>query len=153
MRIQVAVRTVADPNARKPVAFRRSAADVVAQLATARAAKRCSTDKAEFKTEIAAETVLSLAGWIWDLHNDRSPWGLARLRGPGVDLIAPIQVDKSRPDVAAALHQDAAGRAGYSDDIIADGLKPGAYALTVYRRSGAGWIACARRQLALDNAR
>jgi hypothetical protein len=61
-------------------------------------------------------------------------------------MTAPVQLDVARPDVAQALHSRAAGFSGYSQAFAVGGLQPGAYRLTVYRRSQKGWLACEAAQ-------
>ena len=113
----------------------------------AEAAQRCTVDIATLKAGPPGETELSVAGWIWDQRrHDDSPDGILRLRNGGVDLIAHIQVNKPRADVAAALSDPSAKLSGFVADFRQQGLPPGQYTLTVYRRSAPTWIACAARQ-------
>jgi hypothetical protein len=113
----------------------------------AEAATRCTVDVATLKPGPPNETELSLAGWIWDeKRHDDSPDGMVRLRGAGVDLFANMAVNRPRADVAAALSNPSAKQSGFVAEFLQTGLRPGAYSLTVYRRSAPTWIACPAKQ-------
>ena len=105
---------------------------------TARHAKGCAFDAQGIERLDHGSTV-SAGGWISELRQHAtSPDGYLRLQGPGIDWIVPMRVDGIRPDVAAATHEPSAERSGFLARFDAPELRPGQYALTVYRQAPGG---------------
>ncbi len=153
-RIDKTLAALAPPKVVAPVFGLPNAAARAAE-ALATPAERCNVDIATLRPTAPGEGGLSIAGWIWDIaRDDDTPKGFARLQGPGTDLVVSLAVDKSRPDVANAFHRPSAGRTGFLADFALKSLPSGSYTVTVYRRSGAAWIAChAPQPLAIPSLR
>ncbi len=126
------------------VALRAPDAKTLQALAAAKAAKRCTVDIAKLApAEQGGGVTLTVAGWISELGFFNTPReALVRLRGPNLDLVAPTRVALKRPDVAKAFHNPVAGDSGYALEVPMTNPQPGAYRVTVYRRSRSGWISC-----------
>jgi hypothetical protein len=119
---------------------------VLAALAVAPPA-HCNVESSSLTPGLKGEGTLKVSGWITELDSKiTSPSGLLRLQGPGVDLVTPMLVDISRPDVANALHHPNAEHSAYVGSFFVAKMPPGAYQATVYRRARAGWISCPGKQ-------
>lgn len=130
-----------------PPVFSPPGARVAAELAAAKAGDHCNFDIATLKAQAPGEARLSVAGWIWDRErHDNTPEGRLRVKGPGTDLVATLHVDKPRSDVALAVHDPRGERTGFQETYDLRGLSPGAYGLSIYRRSGDGWVVCTAHQ-------
>jgi len=113
----------------------------------AKAADRCNVEVATLIRARGQSALLTVGGWTADFAtDDRSPKGVLRLQGPGVDLVSEIRVDNPRPDVAGHFQRPAVENSGFSGEFAVPGLPPGEYRVTVYRRSQGGWIGCAARE-------
>jgi acetyltransferase AlgX (SGNH hydrolase-like protein) len=146
-RIDKVLSALAPPTAPAPPAFAAPTARIASEMAAAKPGDQCNFDVATLKPGLPGHASLSMAGWIWDqVNHDDTPQGLVRLQGPGIDLVAKLRVDVSRPDVGKAFNDVRAERTGFLADHDLKGLPSGAYALRAYRRSGRGWITCPARQ-------
>jgi hypothetical protein len=124
--------TLAPPDAR-----------TAAALSAARPTENCHIEIVKLARGDRAEATLTLSGWISELAPSiTSPDGLVTLSGPGVSLVAPLKVDKPRPDVAAYYKQPNGRESGFAHSFFATALPKGAYTASVYRRAGSGWIVC-----------
>jgi hypothetical protein len=122
-------------------------ARTLAALDGAPSAEACNLEIASLTPGLAGEGVLRVSGWIVEPGNRvTSPDGMARLQVPGVDLVAPIRVDVSRPDVSKALQRPSAEHSAYVGTFFVAKMPPGPYRPTVYRRTRDGWLACPGKQ-------
>lgn len=113
----------------------------------ARVTDRCNIEVASLARALGGQSVLTVGGWIFDFENAaRSPRGLLRLQGPGVDLLTPIKTDDPRPDVGAHFNRPDAANSGFTGEFLALRSPPGEYSLTVYSQTTKDWIACPGRE-------
>jgi hypothetical protein len=123
--------------------LRAPGATAVAALAAARPTDNCHLESVTLSRGEGAEASLSVGGWISELGRSvTSPDGFVALAGSGVTLVAPLKVDRPRPDVAAYYKVPAGRDSGFASSFFAAALPKGAYTPSVYRRAGAGWIVC-----------
>jgi len=116
----------------------------LAVIAAARRTDNCNLEAASLGVAPDGTPTLNVAGWISELGRGvTSPRGFVALSGPSGTLVAALRVDSPRPDVAAFFKNPNGEKSGFSASLRAGKLAPGAYAPTVYRRAGDGWIACA----------
>lgn len=114
---------------------------------TAATPAHCNVESWSLTPGMKGEGSLKVSGWITELGSRiTSPNGTLRLQGPGVDLVAPIRVDISRPDVANVFHNPSAEHSAYVGSFLVAKMPPGTYQATVYRRSRDGWISCLAKQ-------
>jgi hypothetical protein len=120
---------------------------VLAALDAARLSGACNVEVATLSLGGHGGDMLKVSGWLSELApSATSPEGFVRLRGPGLDALAALRVDKSRPDVAAHFANPAAQSSGFAGAYAVARLRPGAYRASVYRRAGQGWMGCSARQ-------
>ena len=115
----------------------------VGALARAKAASSCNLDTAASTPAENGAALVFLDGWFAlpkALTASRLGW--ARLQGGGRDYVAPIHFDGRRSDVAAFLKSPRAEASGFSTTFFVPPLAKGAYGLTLYRRTWAGWSSC-----------
>lgn len=126
------------------VALTPPAGSTRAALASAKPAKHCTVDIAKLEAgEEQGNGKLTAAGWISELGVFNTPQeGFVRLRGPNLDLVAPVKVEIKRADVATAFHSVAGGSSGFLLEAPVVKPPPGAYHVSVYRRGRQGWIFC-----------
>jgi hypothetical protein len=118
-------------------------AKAAAALAAAQPTENCHIEVVKLARGERLEATLTLSGWISELASTiTSPEGLVALTGPGVTLVAPLNVDKPRPDVAAFYKKPTGRESGFARSVFTTNLPQGAYTASVYRRAGAGWIVC-----------
>jgi hypothetical protein len=87
---------------------------MAAALAAAPPAPRCNVESASLTPGLAGEGSLKVSGWITEMtFRITSPDGMIRIQGPGVDMVGPLKVDISRPDVANAMHNPSAEHSAY----------------------------------------
>ncbi|MDP3749244.1 MAG: hypothetical protein Q8Q88_19585 [Phenylobacterium sp.] len=124
-----------------------SDARLLKALASAEPAKGCNPEAVALRPMSEKGVRLEVSGWISNLgRRPAFSEGVLRLSGLGAEYLAPIQVDKPRPDVAAHFSKPAARLSGFVEDLAADAVPPGRYRLFLYRRAPAGWIYCAGGQ-------
>ena len=112
-------------------------------IAAARPTDNCNLESARLDRAATGEARLTLSGWISELGRQvTSPGGLVALRGPAATLAAPLKVDKPRPDVAAFYKNPTGRESGFTGTFYIRELPKGAYAVSVLRRAGPGWIVC-----------
>jgi hypothetical protein len=112
-------------------------------LAAAQPTGNCNLEVATLARGEGAEATLTISGWISELSpRVTSPDGFVALKGDGATLVAPLKVDKPRPDVAAYFKTPAGRDSGFAASLFARQLPKGAYLPSIYRRAGAGWIVC-----------
>jgi hypothetical protein len=122
-------------------------ARTAAALGAARTAPQCNVESASLTPGMKGEGSLRASGWITEMTSRvTSPDGMIRIQGPGVDLIGPLRVDISRPDVANAFHTPSAEHSAYVANFFVAKMPPGAYQATIYRRARDGWIKCLATQ-------
>ena len=107
-----------------------------------RGLRRIATEKHGTPGE-GGEATFAASGWMSELDRQiTSPQGLVVLRGPGGVFVAPVAMDKSRPDVAAFFKNPNGEKSGFVGTFFLRKIARGAYTPTAYRRAGGGWIAC-----------
>lgn len=112
-------------------------------LDTAKPTSNCNFEVATLTAGPGGNAIARFSGWVSELAPSiTSGVGVVRLRGPEADLVAPIRVDLSRPDVAAFFKIPSGEHSGFLGVFVARGLPPGVYTETIYRRAPSGWIAC-----------
>lgn len=139
----------AQPSSRLPLTTNLLPAtpDVAAVLAAAKPAPNCNVEGATLTPVENGEATLQVVGWISELApRITSPQGYVRLQGAGVDLAAPMAVDRNRSDVAAYFKIPTGLKSGFEATYFVRNLPPGPYTASVYRRSPEGWIGCTGKQ-------
>jgi hypothetical protein len=122
-------------------------APTMAIVAASRAAGACNVESAAFARTADGGVTFTTSGWMSELAaRVTSPSGLIVLKGPGGGYSAELPMDRPRPDVAAHFRLPSAEASGFTATFAAGGLPSGPYAVSLYRRAGAGWIRCAGRQ-------
>jgi hypothetical protein len=108
------------------------------ELAGAADAPGCAVDRIE-----SHGADLRVAGWISDLRAEPG-YGRAavRLSGPSGDFIQEMAIDRPRPDLGPALRRPIGDPSGFDARLISTTAPTGSYAMTIYRASPRGWIAC-----------
>ena len=114
-----------------------------ALIAAARPTDNCNLEAAKLDTASTGEARLTISGWISELGRQvTSPAGLVALRGPAAAFVAPLKVDKPRPDVAAFYKNPTGQESGFTGVFYIAELPKAAYTVNILRRAGSGWIAC-----------
>ncbi len=133
-------RRILERMAPRPPLLAPTAQRLAAALDAAPAGK-CNLERVEMRAGRDGPELL-VSGWISELAAENTaPLGWVRLRGPALDVTAPVRVDVSRPDVAAYFKAPKAAEASGFAGLYRLPAAP-AESLAVYRRAGAGWIAC-----------
>lgn len=118
-----------------------------AAIAAAQPTTACNIEVARLSPGANGEATFEVAGWLSELGRQvTSPQGLVGLRGPGGLLVAPIAMDRPRPDVAAFFKNPAGEASGFAGSFFIRRLPPGGYTPVAWRRAAGGWIACNTRQ-------
>ena len=114
-----------------------------AAMTAARPGGGCAFDAAGLTPGGGGQATMHVAGWASELAEAvTAPNGLIALKGPGGRFVSALQVDLPRPDVAHHFRNPSALSSGFSGNFFISKLPTGTYDLSVYRRSGAGWIVC-----------
>jgi len=116
-------------------------------LAHAAPSGNCNVEIVKLTPGLGGEATFMASGWMSEVSDQiTSPKGLMALRGPGGTLVASLDMDKSRPDVAAYFKNPNAAESGFVGTFFIKRLAPGVYTPIALRRSRGGWIACPGRQ-------
>jgi hypothetical protein len=122
-------------------------ARLAAAMAAARRTDNCNLETATLSRDEGEEATLSVSGWISELGAMvTSPDGLVALNGSGASVVAPMKVDKPRPDVAAYYKNPTGTESGFVGSFFIPKLPNGTYSPSIYRRAGSGWIVCTGKQ-------
>ena len=116
-----------------------------AQIVAA-AARRgdCNSERATLTPGMGGEATFAISGWFSELGKQvTSPDGFVVLKGAGGSLVGDLRMDKARPDVAAYYKNPLGAQSGFVGEFYIRKAPSGVYALSLYRRAGAGWIGCA----------
>ncbi|WP_309605924.1 alginate O-acetyltransferase AlgX-related protein [Phenylobacterium sp.] len=114
-----------------------------AAIAAARPGGGCAFDAANLAPGGGGQATLVVSGWASELATAvTSPDGLIALTGPKGRFVSALRIDKPRPDVADHFRNPSARSSGFAGDFYISKLPAGTYDLSVYRRAGAGWMAC-----------
>lgn len=120
---------------------------LIAALAAAKPTPNCNLEIATLTPGVGGEVEVAVSGWISELGPSiTSPEGVVRLRGAGGDIAGKIRVNGKRPDVAGFYKIATGAESGFLGTYFVKKLAPGAYTVTVYRRSPRGWIGCVGKQ-------
>jgi SGNH hydrolase-like domain, acetyltransferase AlgX len=118
-------------------------ARTTALMASAQPTGNCNLEIVTLTPGEGGEATFTASGWMSELGRQiTSPQGLVALKGPGRVFVAPVAMDKSRPDVAAFFKNPTGEKSGFVGTFFLRKIEPGAYTPTVYRRASGGWIAC-----------
>lgn len=118
-----------------------------ALMAAAAPTGSCNFEVATLAPGKGGEATFTGSGWISETApHTPSPQGFVALKGTAGVFVAPVTIDKPRPDVAAFFKNPAAGSSGFVATLFIAKLPAGAYAPSIYRRTGSGWIACLGKQ-------
>ena len=129
--------TAAGPTLKAP------AGDQAQAVAKAQVTGNCNIEVADLTPGVDGEATFKVSGWISELGRQvTSPHGLVGLKGPAGVILAPVEIDKSRPDVAAYFKNPTAVSSGFTGAFFIPKLAAGSYTPVVWRRAGGGWIAC-----------
>ena len=141
VRIEKAVMSTAA--ARRAPHMGRTPRTLAALMDAAAPASHCNLEVATLMSGYGGVATFSTGGWISEaVDPPTSPKGLIRVKGAGADFVAPIAVDRARPDVAAFFKMPAAGPSGFTGEFVLLGAPVGAYEASVYRKTQTGWIVC-----------
>jgi hypothetical protein len=124
-------------------ASREQAAAIAAAVRT----DNCNIETAKLSSS-GGQARFGVSGWLSELGRGvTSPHGLIGLKSQaGALLVAPIDMDRPRPDVAAYFKNPNGEASGLVGDFFIRRLPPGTYAPVAYRRAGGGWIGCTGKQ-------
>jgi hypothetical protein len=119
-------------------------AGTAALMAGAQPTGNCNLEIVTLTPGEGGEATFTASGWMSELGKQiTSPQGLVALKGPGGVFVAPVAMDKSRPDVAAFFKNPNGEKSGFVGTFFLRKIAAGVYTPTIYRRAGGGWIACA----------
>ena len=114
-----------------------------AAIAAARPGGGCAFDAASLAPGGGGQATLVVSGWASELATAvTSPDGLIALKGPGGRFVSGLRIDRPRPDVADHFKNPSTLASGFTSNFFISKLPAGTYHLSVYRRSGAGWMVC-----------
>jgi len=104
----------------------------------------CNVESAVLTPGVGGEATFALSGWFSELGRQvTSPDGFVVLKGSASSFVGDLRMDKARPDVAAYYKNPTGLQSGFVQTYYLRKVPAGAYALSVYRRSGPAWIGCA----------
>lgn len=119
----------------------------MALMAVAKPETRCNVETARLTAGAGEAATFTASGWIAPQGGSGASDGFVALKGLGGTRVAALPVDEPRPDVVAYLKDATAGQSGFAVTSRLRDLPPGAYAVTVYRNTRNGWVACPARQM------
>jgi hypothetical protein len=121
-------------------------AKTAAIMASAQTSGNCNLEHADLTPGQGGEATFAASGWISELGRQvTAPEGFIALKGPGGAFVGELHMDKRRPDVAAHFKNPFGEQSGFVGTFYIRKLPAGVYALSLYRRAGAGWIGCVGR--------